>query len=77
MAETIVQVVKKIVKRVVCLYRVSTVGQVEKDDRNEKANRHIILLRVSQAQERADWKARSPSGFSFRSCCGRDENHTK
>lgn len=32
MAETIVQVVKKIVKRVVCLYRVSTVGQVEKDD---------------------------------------------
>ena len=32
MAETIVQAVKKIIKRVVCLYRVSTVGQVEKDD---------------------------------------------
>ena len=32
MAETIVQAVKQIVKRVVCLYRVSTVGQVEKDD---------------------------------------------
>ena len=32
MAETIVQAVKKIVKRLVCLYRVSTVGQVEKDD---------------------------------------------
>ena len=32
MAETIVQVVKKIGKRVVCLHRVATVGQVEKDD---------------------------------------------
>lgn len=32
MAETIVQIAKKTVKRVVCLYRVSTVGQVEKDD---------------------------------------------
>ena len=32
MAETIIQTVKSIVKRVVCLYRVSSVGQVEKDD---------------------------------------------
>lgn len=32
MAETIIQAIQKIAKRVVCLYRVSTVGQVEKDD---------------------------------------------
>ncbi len=32
MAEQIIQFEKKALKRVVCLYRVSTVGQVEKDD---------------------------------------------
>ncbi len=32
MAEQIIQIPKSILKRVVCLYRVSTVGQVEKDD---------------------------------------------
>lgn len=32
MAEEIIQFAKNILKRVVCLYRVSTVGQVEKDD---------------------------------------------
>ena len=32
MAEQIIQIPKNILKRVVCLYRVSTVGQVEKDD---------------------------------------------
>lgn len=32
MAEQVIQIAKNIIKRVVCLYRVSTVGQVEKDD---------------------------------------------
>lgn len=32
MAEQIIQLAKNVLKRVVCLYRVSTVGQVEKDD---------------------------------------------
>lgn len=32
MAEAIIQTVKNVIRRVVCLYRVSTVGQVEKDD---------------------------------------------
>jgi len=32
MAEEIIQIAQNILKRVVCLYRVSTVGQVEKDD---------------------------------------------
>lgn len=32
MAEKVIQIAQNIVKRVVCLYRVSTVGQVEKDD---------------------------------------------
>lgn len=32
MAEKVIQIAQNIVKRVVCLYRVSTAGQVEKDD---------------------------------------------
>lgn len=32
MAEQIIQIPENISRRVVCLYRVSTVGQVEKDD---------------------------------------------
>ncbi len=40
MAEQIIQLAKNVLKRVVCLYRVSTVGQVEKDD-IPKTEEHI------------------------------------